>query len=129
MPYASYNCFRVPPEVSDDQAVFVSDAAPTGWMGADLGGVKPGRLDELAREPAVARQEGGDWSAEPEVGFRFLEAAARHKAAGIDLSAPLLLLDVPLEVDVATGPGYDGAIAATCADSVMIAPADAGGFD
>ncbi len=36
-------------------------------------------------EQAVARQEGGDWSAEPEIGFRFLEAAARHKVAGIDL--------------------------------------------
>lgn len=38
-----------------------------------------------AFEQAVARHEGGDWSAEPEVGFRFLEAAARHKVAGVDL--------------------------------------------
>ncbi|WP_224327391.1 zinc-binding dehydrogenase [Streptomyces olivaceus] len=32
----------MPEEVSDQAAVFASDAAPTGWMGADLGGVKPG---------------------------------------------------------------------------------------
>jgi threonine dehydrogenase-like Zn-dependent dehydrogenase len=34
--------FLVPDGLSDDEAVFASDAAPTGWMGADLGGVQPG---------------------------------------------------------------------------------------
>ena len=40
VPYADQGAFTVPENVSD--ALFASDAAPTGWMGADLGGVKPG---------------------------------------------------------------------------------------
>jgi threonine dehydrogenase-like Zn-dependent dehydrogenase len=42
VPYADTGAFPVPDGVSDERAVFASDAAPTGWMGADLGGVKPG---------------------------------------------------------------------------------------
>ncbi|MGV9281822.1 zinc-dependent alcohol dehydrogenase [Streptomyces sp. NPDC003730] len=42
VPYADHGAFPVPEGVSDQAAVFASDAAPTGWMGADLGGVKPG---------------------------------------------------------------------------------------
>jgi threonine dehydrogenase-like Zn-dependent dehydrogenase len=42
VPYADVGAFPVPEGVSDDRAVFASDAAPTGWLGADLGGVGPG---------------------------------------------------------------------------------------
>jgi threonine dehydrogenase-like Zn-dependent dehydrogenase len=42
VPYADYGAFTVPEGVSDDRALFASDSAPTGWMGADLGGVRPG---------------------------------------------------------------------------------------
>ncbi len=42
VPFADYGAFPVPEGVDDESAVFTSDAAPTGWMGADLGGVKPG---------------------------------------------------------------------------------------
>lgn len=42
VPYAATNCFAVPEGLTDEQAVFVSDAAPTGWMGADLAGIAPG---------------------------------------------------------------------------------------
>jgi threonine dehydrogenase-like Zn-dependent dehydrogenase len=42
VPFADQGAFRVPDGVSDERAVFASDAAPTGWMGADLGGVRPG---------------------------------------------------------------------------------------
>jgi threonine dehydrogenase-like Zn-dependent dehydrogenase len=42
VPFADYGAFKVPDAVDDRSAVFASDAAPTGWMGADLGGVKPG---------------------------------------------------------------------------------------
>ncbi len=34
--HADVNCFVVPEGVSDDQALFLSDAAPTGFMGADF---------------------------------------------------------------------------------------------
>jgi threonine dehydrogenase-like Zn-dependent dehydrogenase len=34
--HADVNCFTVPDGVSDEQALFLSDAAPTGFMGADF---------------------------------------------------------------------------------------------
>ncbi|GAB2908873.1 zinc-dependent alcohol dehydrogenase [Nonomuraea fastidiosa] len=42
VPYADVNAFPVPENVPDSNAVFASDAVPTGWMGADLGQVGPG---------------------------------------------------------------------------------------
>jgi threonine dehydrogenase-like Zn-dependent dehydrogenase len=42
VPFADVGAFRVPDGVSDERALFASDAASTGWMGADLGGVQPG---------------------------------------------------------------------------------------
>nr|WP_241696136.1 alpha/beta hydrolase [Solimonas terrae] len=43
-------------------------------------------IDALtAFERAVAAQDGGDWQNDPEIGFRFLEAAARCVVDGIDL--------------------------------------------
>jgi len=42
VPHIDTGAFLVPDGVTDEQAVFASDAVPTGWMGADLGGVKPG---------------------------------------------------------------------------------------
>ena len=44
VPFADYGAFPVPDEVDDRTALFASDAVPTGWMGADLGGVGPGDL-------------------------------------------------------------------------------------
>ena len=42
VPYADQGAFPVPDGVSDLAALFASDAAPTGWMGADLAGITPG---------------------------------------------------------------------------------------
>ena len=42
VPFADVGAFTVPDEVTDERALFASDSASTGWMGADLGGVKPG---------------------------------------------------------------------------------------
>jgi threonine dehydrogenase-like Zn-dependent dehydrogenase len=42
VPYADYGAFRVPDDLDDMTALFASDAAPTGWMGADLSNVQPG---------------------------------------------------------------------------------------
>jgi threonine dehydrogenase-like Zn-dependent dehydrogenase len=42
VPFADFGAFRVPDGVDDVSALFASDSAPTGWMGADLGGVRPG---------------------------------------------------------------------------------------
>lgn len=42
VPYADVNLFKVPEGVTDEQAVFVSDAAPTGYFAADNAGIQPG---------------------------------------------------------------------------------------
>jgi threonine dehydrogenase-like Zn-dependent dehydrogenase len=44
VPYADIGAFTIPDDVSDDRAVFAADAAPAGWMGAELGGVAPGHV-------------------------------------------------------------------------------------
>jgi threonine dehydrogenase-like Zn-dependent dehydrogenase len=36
VPFADQNCFTVPDGVTDEQALFASDAVPTGYMGADF---------------------------------------------------------------------------------------------
>jgi threonine dehydrogenase-like Zn-dependent dehydrogenase len=42
VPHADQDCFPVPDGVRDEQALFVSDAAPTGYMGADFCQIRPG---------------------------------------------------------------------------------------
>jgi threonine dehydrogenase-like Zn-dependent dehydrogenase len=42
VPYADRGAFPVPDGVTDERALFASDAAPSGWMAADLAGVRPG---------------------------------------------------------------------------------------
>ncbi|HEY4726338.1 MAG TPA: zinc-dependent alcohol dehydrogenase [Actinomycetota bacterium] len=42
LPFADQIAFQIPDGLDDRTALFASDSAPTGWMGADMGGVKPG---------------------------------------------------------------------------------------
>ena len=42
VPYADKGAFPIPDGVTDDQAVFVSDAVPTGFMAADNCNIQPG---------------------------------------------------------------------------------------
>ncbi|MDB4973417.1 MAG: Alcohol dehydrogenase GroES domain protein [Myxococcaceae bacterium] len=42
VPHADVDCFVVPDGVRDEQALFLSDAAPTGFMGADFCDIKRG---------------------------------------------------------------------------------------
>lgn len=42
VPFGDANCFPIPEGVSDEQALFLSDAAPTGFMGADFCDVSAG---------------------------------------------------------------------------------------
>jgi threonine dehydrogenase-like Zn-dependent dehydrogenase len=42
VPFADHTAFTIPDDVEDMSALFTSDSVPTGWMGADLGGVRPG---------------------------------------------------------------------------------------
>lgn len=42
VPFADTNCFKIPDGVKNEQALFLSDAAGTGYMGADFCEIKPG---------------------------------------------------------------------------------------
>jgi threonine dehydrogenase-like Zn-dependent dehydrogenase len=44
VPYGDVGCFKVPDGVSNEQALFLSDAAPTGYMGADFCAIQPGQV-------------------------------------------------------------------------------------
>lgn len=44
VPHADVDCFVVPDGVRDEQALFISDAAPTGFMGADFCNIQPGQV-------------------------------------------------------------------------------------
>lgn len=42
IPFAAVNLVKLPDEVSDDQAILLSDIFPTGYMGAEYAEIKPG---------------------------------------------------------------------------------------
>lgn len=42
VPFANVNLIKLPDQVSDDQALLLSDIFPTGYFGADLADIKPG---------------------------------------------------------------------------------------
>jgi threonine dehydrogenase-like Zn-dependent dehydrogenase len=42
VPLADTNCFLVPESLTDEQVLFMSDAVPTGYMGADFCNIHPG---------------------------------------------------------------------------------------
>ncbi len=42
VPHADVDCFEVPATLRDEQALFLSDAGPTGFMGADFCNIQPG---------------------------------------------------------------------------------------
>jgi threonine dehydrogenase-like Zn-dependent dehydrogenase len=42
VPFADIGPLKIPPELSDEQVVFLSDILPTGYMGAEMCDIKPG---------------------------------------------------------------------------------------
>ena len=42
VPFGDVNCFAVPEGIADEQALFLSDAVPTGLMGAEFCDISPG---------------------------------------------------------------------------------------
>jgi threonine dehydrogenase-like Zn-dependent dehydrogenase len=43
VPHADTDCFVVPEGLRDEQVIFLSDAAPTGYMGAEFCNIRPGQ--------------------------------------------------------------------------------------
>jgi len=44
VPFADVGPLKVPDELTDEQALFLSDIFPTGYMGADMCGIQPGEI-------------------------------------------------------------------------------------
>lgn len=44
VPYANVGLVKIPDKVTDDQAILLSDIFPTGYFGADLADIEPGRI-------------------------------------------------------------------------------------
>ena len=42
IPFANVNLVKLPDDISDDEAILLSDIFPTGYFGADLADIKPG---------------------------------------------------------------------------------------
>src|SRR5690606_39808774 len=42
IPFAHVNLIKLPDDISDEQAILMSDIFPTGYFGADLADIKPG---------------------------------------------------------------------------------------
>ncbi|MFC7710024.1 alcohol dehydrogenase catalytic domain-containing protein [Micromonospora lupini] len=59
VPYADVGAFRVPDAVDDDRALFAADAAPTGWLAAELGEVRPGDVVAVWGAGAVGQLTAG----------------------------------------------------------------------
>ncbi|HEY0495763.1 MAG TPA: zinc-dependent alcohol dehydrogenase [Kutzneria sp.] len=55
VPFADHTAIPIPDGVDDQSALFASDSAPTGWMGADLGGVRPGDVVAVWGSGAVGQ--------------------------------------------------------------------------
>jgi threonine dehydrogenase-like Zn-dependent dehydrogenase len=91
VPHADVGCFRVPDGVSDVDALFVSDAATTGFMGADFCAIEPGAtvavwgaggVGLMAMQSALLLGAGRVIAVEPE-GYR-RDVAARFASDTID---------------------------------------------
>ena len=55
VPYADQGAFAIPDGVSDERALFASDAAPTGWTGAHLAGSSPATSSRCGAPAASGR--------------------------------------------------------------------------
>jgi threonine dehydrogenase-like Zn-dependent dehydrogenase len=42
VPFADVGCIKIPEAISDEKVLFLSDIFPTGYMGAEMCGIKPG---------------------------------------------------------------------------------------
>lgn len=88
VPHADVNAFKVPEKVTDEAAVFVSDAVPTGYMAADIAGIERGDVVAVWGAGGVglmAMQSAWMLGAERVIAIdrvpERLEAASRHGQA------------------------------------------------
>ncbi|UPM45108.1 zinc-dependent alcohol dehydrogenase [Halocatena salina] len=112
VPHAEENCFPVPDEVSDEQALFASDAWATGYMGADFCDIHPDDVVAVwgcGGVGLMAQQSASLMGAERVIGIdRFPERLrlAREKAGSetIDYTAVESVVDVLQRMTGGRGP-------------------------
>lgn len=132
IPFGNVNLVRLPDEVTNEQALMLSDIAPTAWFGADIADIEPGKSVAV-------------WGCGP-VGL-FAIAAAWHRGAGrviaVDTHADRLDMaralgaeaidfkaEDPVEaiMDLTGGIGVDRAIEAVGVDAFGPETTDEGGL-
>jgi len=122
IPFASTGLVKLPDQISDEQAILVSDIFPTGYMGAELAEIKPGNtvavfgcgpVGQFAIASAKLFQAGRIFAVD-NVPFR-LEAARQQGAETIDFSK-----EDPVAVikELTGGIGCDRAIDAVGVDAM-----------
>ncbi len=121
IPWAATGLVRLPDEVSDDDAILISDVVPTGVFGADMAGIKQGKSVAVFGCGAVgqfaiagARLMGaGRIFAVDTLGGR-LDMAREQGAEAIDFNA-----DDPIETirELTLGAGADSVIDAVGVDA------------
>lgn len=122
VPFAHVNLVALPDEITDDQAIMLSDIFPTGWFGARLAEIHPGDTVAVFGCGPVGQfviasalhQRAGRVIAVDRVGSR-LEMARRQHAEVVDFSA-----EDPVEVirDLTNGIGVDRAVDAVGVDAL-----------
>jgi threonine dehydrogenase-like Zn-dependent dehydrogenase len=125
VPFADNDCFVLPDSISDEQAVFLSDACPTGFMGADLCDVEPGDVVAVwgcGGVGLMAQQSAFILGAERVIAIdRFPERLALAERLGCETLNYLEVPDiVEALVEMTGGRGPDA-----CIDAVGM---EAGGF-
>ncbi|WP_339897674.1 zinc-dependent alcohol dehydrogenase [uncultured Gilvimarinus sp.] len=121
VPFASVNLYKLPDDITDDQAILLSDIFPTAYFGADMANIKPGHsvtifgcgpVGQLAIASAKAMQAGRIFavSSRPDR----LEAARRQGAEVINYEK-----EDPVEkiLELTGGIGTDSAIDAVGVDA------------
>jgi len=122
IPFASTGLVKLPDQISDEQAILVSDIFPTGYMGAELAEIKPGNtvavfgcgpVGQFAIASAKLFQAGRIFAVD-NVPFR-LDAARQQGAETIDFSK-----EDPVAVikELTGGIGCDRAIDAVGVDAM-----------
>ncbi|MDQ3932355.1 MAG: glutathione-dependent formaldehyde dehydrogenase [Actinomycetota bacterium] len=110
IPYANVGPVKLPDEVSDEQAILLSDIFPTGYFGADLADIRPGHVvavfgcgpvGQFAIMSALLLGAGRVLAVD-QVGSR-LDIARRHGAEVVDFSREDPVETI-LELTQGTGP-------------------------
>jgi threonine dehydrogenase-like Zn-dependent dehydrogenase len=118
VPHAVTNLVPIPPELSDDDAVVLTDNAPTGWYGARRGRITPGdtvAVVGLGPVGLMAVQAAFVLGASAVFG---VDPVASRRATAASLGAvPVESADPKGAIRAATGGGVDVAVEAVGADA------------